>query len=124
WNRPRIPLRSIGQIRRNAQLAFSTNLHPGDPFVPSLDDLPPAQQEVKRPPATDRTVELCAVGQPAGVVDFDVMSSLRARARAHFDVPVFKSAGGLGWLAGDLRGPAAARLFSRSSLVDHQAREC
>ncbi len=124
-NYPRITLGSVGQVWRNAQLALATYLHAGDTFVPALDDLAGAQHELKRFAGPDRAVELLAVGEPAGVIDFDVLSGLRDRTGANLDVPVFEAAGGLGGLAGDLGGTAGGWfrrcLRSGSRLGDGQA---
>src|ERR1700674_338150 len=106
----RITTLPVGQIWRNAQLALASDPHAGDAFVPALDDLARAQHEVKRMAGTNRAVELLAVGEPAGVIDFDMLSALGDRAGADFDVPVFEAAGGFGGRAGHPCGTAGVGL--------------
>src|SRR5580700_10313047 len=73
---------------------------------------------------TNRAVELLAVGQPARVVDFDVLSGLGDRASTNFDVPVFEATGRLGGRAGNLGGPDGSRcLVGCSRLRYGQARQ-
>src|SRR5208282_5839263 len=109
WNHPRITLFSVGQVWRDAELALASDLHAGYTFVPTLDDLAGTQLELKRTAGADRAVEFLAVGEPSGVIDSDLLSGLRDRAGANFDVPVFEAAGGLGRLSRDLGGPAGDR---------------
>src|SRR5216684_2209289 len=124
----RITTLPVGEVRRNAQLALASDLHASDPFVPSLDDLAGAQHEIKGFAGADRAVELLAVGEPSGVIDFDMLSALRDRTGAYFDVPVFETAGGFGGRAGDLGGTAGGGLrrclVGWSSLGDDRARYC
>src|SRR5208337_531715 len=86
-----------------------------------VNDLAGAQHEIKRTAGADRTVELLAIGEPAGVFDFDVLSGLRGRTGANFDVPVFETAGGFCGLAGDLGGTTDDRFVSWSGLGGDQA---
>src|ERR1700683_3621752 len=66
-----------------------------------------------------------SVGEPSGVIDFDVLPGLRCRTGADFDVPVFKAARGLRRLARDF-GWAAGRtgFFGRRGLCSDEAGQC
>src|SRR5262249_35817448 len=59
---------AVRQIRRNHELAFAADLHPGDAFVPALDDLPGPELEAERFAAIEAAVELLAVLERAGVM--------------------------------------------------------
>ena len=74
---------AVSQLRRNAQLPLAADLHSGDPFVPSLDDLPSPRVKFVGLVRVDRTVELLAGGQPSGVVHLHVVAPpwLRRRSR-------------------------------------------
>src|ERR1019366_2610941 len=126
WNDPGITLFSVGQVWRNAELALASDLHAGYTFVPALDDLAGSELELKRFAGPDRAVELLAVGEPAGVIDFDVLSGLGDGAGANLDVPIFQTGGGLDGLAGDFGGSAGGwlgwRLLCWSRLGNGQGR--
>src|SRR4030095_13634857 len=59
----------VPKIARNDQTALAADLHGRHALVPPPDDLPLPQGEGERLPAVNRAIELCSVGEPAGVVD-------------------------------------------------------
>src|ERR1019366_6569794 len=126
WNDPGITLFSVGQVWRNAELTLAPDFHASYTFVPALDDLAASELELKRFAGPDRAVELLAVGQPAGVIDFDVLSALGEGAGANLGVPIFQTAGGLDGSSRDLGGSAGGwlgcRLLRWSRLGNGQGR--
>src|SRR4029077_18838056 len=108
------------------QLALATDLHASDTFVPALNDLAGAQHEVNRMAIPTGAVDVLAVVGLAGVIDFDMLADLSDGARAHSDVPVLETTGGLGGRTSHLRGTAYGGLLRRclvgwSLLADDRA---
>jgi hypothetical protein len=78
--------RAIREVRRNGELALAADFHAGDALVPASDHLPPAEAEFERIVAIDARVELLAVGEPAGVMQGDVVTRCGDRAVAADEV--------------------------------------
>src|SRR5436190_18099129 len=85
---------AVGQVRGDDELAFAADLHPGDAFIPALDDLPGPELERERPAAIETAVELLAVLERAGVMHLDGVALLRLGAGAGDLVLVLQTAGG------------------------------
>ena len=51
---------AIAHVSRNKQCAFLTDLHTGDAFIPSANDLPLAETENKRAATIDRRIKFLA----------------------------------------------------------------
>ena len=79
--------RAVREVRRNGELALAADFHAGD-------HLPPAEAEFERIVAIDARVELPAVGEPAGVMQGDVVT--RCGDRAVADDEVFDDQGAWG----------------------------
>src|SRR5262245_58854847 len=70
---------AVAELGRNDELSFAAFFHAGDALIPALNDLASAELELERFPANAR-VELCAVGEFAGVMHRDHIAGLRFRA--------------------------------------------
>jgi|SRR6516165_2827855 len=71
WNRAgisRFPVRKFGW---NRESGFVADTHGSHSFIPTLDNLPGAENERERFISVHGTVEFCAVGQPPCVMDSD-----------------------------------------------------
>src|ERR1019366_427559 len=118
WRDARTTPRSIRQIWWDAQLALAADLHARHPFVPTFDHLTGPEHKFERLPRAHRAVELLSIGEPARVVDLNLLSALRDGTSPDLDVPIFKTAGRLDGLASDLGGAMRNRwrLFCWSCL--------
>ena len=72
--------RAVAERRRDGQLPFPAHFHPGDPLVPSFNDLSGAERELERLIPILGRVEFLAVCQPSGVMNLRFLSALRASA--------------------------------------------
>src|ERR1700690_3435528 len=82
---PGAALRSVGERRRDDQLALFPDFHAGDALLPSFDDLSLAEDEVERFVAVARAVELLAVGQGAHVMHAHLVACFRGGPLAALD---------------------------------------
>src|SRR5690606_5540413 len=78
-------LSAIGELWRNDELAAAAHAHPGEAFVPAVDDLASTQCKRNRLAPYDGAVEERAVGEPAVVVHPHHVARL-----GHFAVAFFK----------------------------------
>src|SRR5712692_7178529 len=108
---------AVGQLRRDAQLPLAPDFHSGHAFVPTLDHFAGSQSERERLTGVDGAVELLAAGQPAGVVNLNLLALLRDRPRAYFNVPVFESRRRLGRSPCDFCRRLGIRTRCRGSLL-------
>src|SRR5262249_47448738 len=74
--------RSVAESRRNRQLALAAHFHALHAFVPALDDAPGAKREDERLVAILARVEFLAVGEPARVMNLDLLAGGSGRAVA------------------------------------------
>src|SRR6266568_1910136 len=106
---------TVTELGRNDEGALATDLHRGDTFVPTGNDLPSANRKLERPATVDRAVELLALGavliEPAGVMHDASLTSPRAGAGADLAVDDPQAGGrrhGLSHLLGGCRGGSGA----------------
>src|SRR6266850_1760744 len=97
-NHARITSGAVSQLWRDPELPLTSNFHSSYAFVPTLDYLSTSQCEPKGR-AANRTVELLAGGEPAGVVHLDFLPGRCGGAFARNQVPVLQSRGSCGSLA-------------------------
>src|SRR5688572_32989888 len=117
---------AVGERGGDGELALAADLHAFDALVPALDDVARAEREVERVAARAARVELLPAGEPADVVDHDVLAGGGAGALADDEVFLDEPAGdevvGLGHGRLPVRGArsvqgyaacrCAARLFA------------
>src|SRR6185295_11662493 len=86
---------AIPKCWRNDEGALAADLHRGDAFIPTGDDLLLPDGKLERLTAIDRTVEFLAPGtilvEPAGVVHDANLAGFGRGARPDFDVRDLKS---------------------------------
>src|SRR5215470_15356128 len=84
---------TVGQLWRNAELTLAADFHSLNAFIPALDDLSVAQDELERVASAYRTVELLARRQPPCVFNFHFFAGNGKRSHAGLDVPVLQAGG-------------------------------
>ncbi len=88
---------AVAEVRRDDESALAADLHAGHALVPALDDSAGAERKGERLAVVHAAVELLALGlaavggQPAGVVDRDLVAGLGRGAVADFRVDVFQA---------------------------------
>src|SRR5688572_2042774 len=84
---------AVGERGRDGELALAADPHAFDALVPALDHVARAEREVERVAARAARVELLPVGEPADVVDHDVLAGGGAGASADDQVFLYEAAG-------------------------------
>src|SRR3954470_12962373 len=86
-DRRRLPLRAVGELGRDGQLAATARLDADEPLVPALDHHALAEREVEWLAVVPRGVELLAgVVEDADVLHRELVALLGGLALAHDDV--------------------------------------
>ena len=75
---------TVGEIRRDDELAFAAFLHAGNAFVPALDDLASTEVEHKGFVAVAAGVEFLAILERAGVMDIDLEKPFSPVDKGHW----------------------------------------